>query len=60
MTSRVYDYIYEMPRAPMVFTSNTYMDLMTNIIPGVIKGLSDRYGFYEGSHFVIDQPELKS
>ena len=60
MASRVYDCIYEMPRAPMVFTSNTYMDLMTNIIPGVVKGLSDRYGFYEGSHFVVDQPGLKS
>lgn len=56
MASRVYDCIYEMPRAPMVFTSNTYIDLMTNIIPGVVKGLSDRYGFYEGSHFVVDQP----
>lgn len=59
MASRVYDCIYEMPRAPMVFTANTYMDLMTNIIPGVVKGLSDRYGFYEGSHFVVDQPGKK-
>jgi hypothetical protein len=56
MASRVYDCIYEMPRAPMVFTSDTYMNLMTNIIPGVVKGLADRYGFYEGSHFVVDQP----
>jgi hypothetical protein len=60
MASRVYDCIYEMPRAPMVLTSNTYMDLMTNIIPGIVKGLADRYGFYEGSHFVVDQPGKKS
>lgn len=59
MASRVYDCIYDMPRAPMVLTSNTYMDLMTNIVPGIVKGLSDRYGFYEGSHFVVDQPGLK-
>jgi len=59
MASRVYDCIYEMPRAPMVFTANTYMDLMTNIIPGIVKGLADRYGFYEGSYFVVDQPGKK-
>ena len=60
LASRVYDCIYEMPRAPMVFTSNTYMDLMTNIVPGVVKGLSDRYGFYEGSHFAVDKPGKRS
>lgn len=60
MASRVHDCIYDMPRAPMVLTSNTYMDLMTNIVPGIVKGLSDRYGFYEGSHFVVDQPGKKS
>ena len=60
MASRVYDCIYEMPRAPMVLTSNTYMDLMTNIVPGIVKGLADRYGFYEESHFVVDQPGKKS
>lgn len=59
MPSRLYDCIYEMPRAPMVLTSNTYMDLMTNIIPGIVKGWSDRYGFYEGSHYVVDQPGKK-
>jgi len=56
IASRVYDCIYEMPRAPMVFTANTYMDLMTNVIPGIVKGLADRYGFYEGSHFTVDKP----
>ncbi len=59
MASRFYDCIYEMPRAPMVLTSNTYMDLMTNIVPGIVKGLADRYGFYEDSHFVVDQPGKK-
>jgi hypothetical protein len=60
LPSRIHDCIYDMPRAPMVITSNTYMDLMTNIIPGIVKGLTDRYGFYEGSHFVVDQPGPKS
>jgi len=59
LASRVYDCIYEMPRAPMVLTSNTYMDLMTNIVPGIVKGLTDRYGFYEDSHFVVDQQGKK-
>jgi hypothetical protein len=59
LASRVYDCIYEMPRAPMVLTSNTYMDLMTNIVPGIVKGLTDRYGFYEDTHFVVDQPGKK-
>jgi hypothetical protein len=39
----------------MVFTSDSYINLMTNIIPGVVKGLQERYGFYEGSHFVVDK-----
>jgi hypothetical protein len=56
MASRLYDCIYEMPRAPMVLTSNTYMDLMTNIVPGIVKGWADRYGFFEGSHYVVDKP----
>jgi hypothetical protein len=60
MPSRIHDCIYDMPRAPMVLTSNTYMDLMTNIVPGIVKGLADRYGFYEGSHYVVDKPGLKS
>lgn len=55
LAARAEDVVREMPGALFVFTSDTYMNLMTNIIPNVILGLEQRYDFYEGIHFVVDE-----
>lgn len=55
LSARSEDVVREMPGALFVFTSDTYMNLMTNVLPAVISGWEQRYDFYEGRHFVVDQ-----
>jgi len=55
LAARVEDVVRELPRGMFVFTSDTYMNLMTNIVPNIIMGLEQRYDFYEGLHFVVDE-----
>jgi hypothetical protein len=55
IAGRSEDVVREMPRGMFVFTSDTYMNLMTNIVPNIIQGWEQRYDFYEGTHFVVDQ-----
>lgn len=56
IANRSIDVIYEMPRAPMIFTSDTYVNLMTNVIPNVIRGWEDRGRFFKDDHFIVDKP----
>lgn len=56
IANRVVDVVYEMPQAPLLFTSDTYINLMTNVVPNVIRGMEERGKFYKGDHFVVDQP----
>lgn len=55
IAGRSEDIVHEMPRGNFVFTSDTYMNLMTNIVPNIIQGWEDRYDFFEGIHFVVDR-----
>ncbi|HAH24907.1 MAG TPA: hypothetical protein DCL77_14335 [Prolixibacteraceae bacterium] len=55
LASRSHDVIEELPGAMFVFTSDTYMNLMTNVLPTIMGGWEARCGFYEGLHFVVDQ-----
>lgn len=55
LAGRSEDVVREMPRGMFVFTSDTYMNLMTNIVPNIILGWEQRYDFYEGVHFVVDE-----
>jgi hypothetical protein len=55
LAGRSEDVVREMPRGMFVFTSDTYMNLMTNIVPNIILGWEQRYDFYEGKHFVVDE-----
>jgi hypothetical protein len=55
IAGRSEDVVRELPRGMFVFTSDTYMNLMTNIVPNIIQGWEQRYDFYEGTHFVVDQ-----
>lgn len=56
LAKRTIDIIYDMPRASFAFVSDTYVNLMTNIIPAVILGWEGRQKFYENYHFVVDVP----
>ncbi|HNW74554.1 MAG TPA: hypothetical protein PKN44_13075 [Bacteroidales bacterium] len=56
LAKRTIDIIYDMPRASFAFVSDTYVNLMTNIIPAVILGWESRQKFYENYHFVVDVP----
>ncbi len=55
LAKRSIDIIYDMPRASFAFVSDTYVNLMTNIIPAIILGWESRQGFIENYHFVVDQ-----
>lgn len=56
LAKRSIDIIYDMPRASFAFVSDTYVNLMTNIIPAVLMGWEGRMKFLENYHFVVDVP----
>lgn len=56
LAKRSIDVIYDMPRASFAFVSDTYVNLMTNIIPAILVGWEGRMKFMENYHFVVDQP----
>jgi hypothetical protein len=53
IAERSIDVIHEMPGAPLAFVSDTYVNLMTNIVPAVLQGWR-RKKFHEDIHYVID------
>jgi hypothetical protein len=60
LAKRAIDIVYDMPRASFAFVSDTYVNLMTNIIPSIILGWESRLNFHEYTqevpgHFVVDQ-----
>jgi len=57
IAKRSIDIIYDMPRASFSFVSDTYVNLMTNIVPSVLLGW-EREQFYEGIHYIVDKPPL--
>ena len=54
LAKRTIDVIYDMPRASFAFVSDTYVNLMTNIIPAIMLGWQSRMNFLENYHFVAD------
>ncbi len=56
LAKRTIDVIYDMPRASFAFVSDTYVNLMTNIIPAILLGWENRQEFFEKYHFVVDEP----
>lgn len=56
LAKRTIDVIYDMPRASFAFVSDTYVNLMTNIIPAILVGWEGRMKFLENYHFVVDVP----
>ncbi len=55
LIKRLMDIVYDMPGATIFFTSDTYVNATTNIIPEIIDGLKRQKYFY-GVHYVIDEP----
>lgn len=55
LAKRIIDIVYDMPRAPLAFVSNTYMNLITNYLPEIIQAWESRMNFYEGTHFVVGE-----
>ncbi|MEI7723468.1 MAG: hypothetical protein WCK09_00330 [Bacteroidota bacterium] len=56
LAKRTIDVVYDMPRASFAFVSDTYVNLMTNIIPAILTGWEGRMKFLENYHFVVDVP----
>lgn len=53
MAKRSQHIIYDMPRSQQVFTSDTYTNALTNIVPTLLEGWN-RAGWKEGIHYVTD------
>lgn len=49
---------YEMPGASFCFYGDTYINLMSNLIPKVLKGWNEM-GYYEDIHYVIEKEPPK-
>lgn len=59
IADRAQDIVYDMPGAPFAFVGDTYINLMTNIIPSFLEGWH-RMGWYEDIHYISDKkPEMK-
>ncbi len=53
IAERSIDVCYDMPRGPFAFVGDTYVNLMTNVIPGVLLGWERKkwYEYNKESHF---------
>ncbi|MBO2546104.1 hypothetical protein J0871_16935 [Salegentibacter sp. BDJ18] len=47
--------IYDMPRAYSAFVADTYDNALRNIVPSLLEGWTQRRGWREGVHFVVDE-----
>lgn len=61
IAERSIDVCYDMPRAPFAFVSDTYVNLMTNIVPSVLLGWERKKWFEYNNeighgHYVVDKP----
>jgi len=55
LAKRTIDVVYDMPRASFAFVGDTYVNLLTNIIPAIMLGWESRLNFFENYHFVVDK-----
>lgn len=61
IAERSIDVCYDMPRAPFAFVADTYVNLMTNIVPGVLLGWERKKWLeynpeIDHGHYVVDKP----
>jgi hypothetical protein len=54
LAKRLIDVVYDMPGAPFAFVADTYVNLITNILPHIFIGL-DRMKFFQDYHYVVEQ-----
>ncbi|MCX6250358.1 MAG: hypothetical protein NTX61_06365 [Bacteroidetes bacterium] len=54
LAKRIIDVVYDMPGAPFAFIADTYVNLLTNILPHVFLGLN-RQQFLEHYHYVVEE-----
>jgi len=59
MAKRTIDVIYDMPRGSFAFVADTYVNLLTNIVPAIMSGWDNRLDFYEDLHYVVDKEPPK-
>lgn len=65
IAERSIDICYDMPRAPFAFVADTYVNLMTNIVPAILLGW-ERKKWFEFSpaknfgHYVVDKQPPES
>lgn len=55
IAKRTIDVIYDMPRGSFAFVADTYVNLLTNIVPAIMSGWENRLEFHEGIHYVVDK-----
>jgi hypothetical protein len=61
IAERSIDVCYDMPRGPFAFVADSYVNLMTNIVPGVLLGWERKKWFeynkeLSHGHYVVDKP----
>jgi hypothetical protein len=54
LAKRIMDVVYDMPGASFAFIADTYVNLITNILPHVFLGLN-RLKFFEHYHYVVEE-----
>lgn len=59
LASRMIDIIEDLPGAPFAFVADTYVNLITNILPAIFQGW-ERHGFYEHVHYVMEEAPPES
>lgn len=59
MARRIQDVCYDMPRASFALVADTYVNLLTNVVPAITTAWRERYGWFEYDdtslmgHFVV-------
>ena len=56
LANRTIDISEDMPRASFAFVGDTYVNLLTNIIPSIMVGWETRLDFHENLHYIVDEP----
>ena len=56
LAKRTIDVSEDMPRASFAFVGDTYVNLLTNIIPSIMLGWETRMDYHEKRHYVVDEP----
>lgn len=55
LADRAQEVCYGMPRSMQILLSDTYVNNLTNTVPGLLEGWRERKGWVEGVHWVTDE-----